>query len=76
MFNNEVFKVICEDSRQPEAEFRCRKDAESHLVTTSYPVARWIEVTDICGWCDNDNIDASGRSMRESDGCCGHCGAI
>lgn len=76
MFNNEVFKVICEDSRQAEAEFRNREDAEAHLATTSYPVARWIEVTDICGWCGNDNIDALGRSMRESDGCCGHCGAI
>ena len=76
MFNNELFRVVCEDSRRANAEFRSREDAEYHLATTSYPVARWIEVTDICGWCQQENINALGQSMRESDGCCGHCGAI
>jgi len=69
------YSVICEDSRLTEAKFDTRAEAEAWLQSTVYPVGRWIEVSDICGWCGQDNILSTGESCRESDGCCGYCGA-
>lgn len=35
--------VICEDTRQAEAQFDTEEEANIYLASTHYPVARWIE---------------------------------